>query len=352
MKTDTWMPLYIGDYLRDTMCLTNREHGIYMLLLMHYWVEKRLTDDMDELLIIAKVARGDEPLLEKILQKYFTHGAGCYTQKRSEQEIKRANNINERNSENGKKGGRPPNNPNETQTKPKDNPDNNPGHEINGHKEQQYSEGENLNTSNGSNKKPKITQTEPKQNPNHNPSKTPPHPQSHIRKEKEEGAIFSPPSQNPGIPENTAVRIDTSISAYNLYADRMGLPKYRYNSLSMKYDTRADVLHTLSAYSDGEIQTSITNYVKIKESTRHELFPVYHGYEGFMKSGVAKYADPGCWERCKRKDAKDLDEQKPKSTGALKEIEQIKRQVLSEPQITAEEIAAMKEVAFGGKHAL
>ena len=36
-KTGIWMPVYIGDYLRDTQDLSAEEHGVYFLLLMHYW---------------------------------------------------------------------------------------------------------------------------------------------------------------------------------------------------------------------------------------------------------------------------------------------------------------------------
>lgn len=36
-KSDVWMPIYCGDYLKDTSDLSLAEHGAYFKLMMAYW---------------------------------------------------------------------------------------------------------------------------------------------------------------------------------------------------------------------------------------------------------------------------------------------------------------------------
>jgi len=86
-----WMPLYIGDYLRDTTRLTAAEHGAYLLLIMDYWVNGPPPDDDRQL---ARIARTSVTVWRRhrreIVSKMFTIKGGFWVHKRIESELARA----------------------------------------------------------------------------------------------------------------------------------------------------------------------------------------------------------------------------------------------------------------------
>lgn len=53
--TDIWMPLYIGEYLADTMHLSAEENGAYLLLMMHYWRHGAIKNDATVIQQIARI---------------------------------------------------------------------------------------------------------------------------------------------------------------------------------------------------------------------------------------------------------------------------------------------------------
>ena len=101
-----FLPLYTGDYLRDTRHLTPQKHGVYLLLLMHCWDQKGpLPLDEQECAGIANCRSSDEiDSLRYILAKYFTRmedGLYCL---RMQREIERANAISNKRKSAGAKG--------------------------------------------------------------------------------------------------------------------------------------------------------------------------------------------------------------------------------------------------------
>jgi uncharacterized protein YdaU (DUF1376 family) len=73
MATVPYMPLYISDYLTDTIHLTTLEHGAYLLLIMHYWqTGKPLPADDAKLCRIANVSKQKWIKIKKTLTTLFS----------------------------------------------------------------------------------------------------------------------------------------------------------------------------------------------------------------------------------------------------------------------------------------
>ena len=93
-RANWWMPLYIGDYLRDTTRLTRDQHGAYFLLMMDYWVNGPPPDDDSQLATITKASPIEWRRLRSALLPFFSIVDGVWRQKRLDQEIEKAQGLN------------------------------------------------------------------------------------------------------------------------------------------------------------------------------------------------------------------------------------------------------------------
>ena len=100
-----YMPLYTGDYIRDTADLSPREHGAYLLMLMWCWHRaKPLPNDTARIYRICHVnGPDDEQAVDHVLSEFFVLGNdNCYHNGRLERELERCNTLTAR----GKAGAR------------------------------------------------------------------------------------------------------------------------------------------------------------------------------------------------------------------------------------------------------
>lgn len=87
-----WMPLYIGDYLANTMHLSAEEHGAYLLLIMHYWQHGPIKNDQKTIKNIAKISFKK---CDRILQ-FFEEKDGYLIHTRIEDEKAKAIELKEK----------------------------------------------------------------------------------------------------------------------------------------------------------------------------------------------------------------------------------------------------------------
>lgn len=103
-KNDTWMPLYIGDYLADTSRLTTEQHGAYFLLLMDYWRNGPPLAEEDELATITKLSVAQWRKHAPKILPLFREDGGRLHQKRADEERQKAGLVSSKRSEAGKQG--------------------------------------------------------------------------------------------------------------------------------------------------------------------------------------------------------------------------------------------------------
>ena len=102
-RASAWMPLYIGDYLGDTMHLGGPEHGAYLLLLMHEWRTGPLPDDDRQLANIARTDPAAWSVMAPTIRAFFVAAEGRLIQARLERERVRARGVAEQRREAGKR---------------------------------------------------------------------------------------------------------------------------------------------------------------------------------------------------------------------------------------------------------
>jgi len=104
-RADTWMPLYVGDYLRDTGRLTTEGHGAYLLLIFDYWTSgKPLPDNDQQLAAIARLPLPRWKALRSVLAAFFQVGDGIWRHKRIDDELANSRNLTDERSKAGAKG--------------------------------------------------------------------------------------------------------------------------------------------------------------------------------------------------------------------------------------------------------
>lgn len=104
-KADIWMPLYVSDYLADTMHLSAEQHGAYLLLLMVAWKsDGRLPNDPDQLQAISRLTPVKWKASETVLRSFFAVTTDYWINNRLREELEKAVRNTEAKAVSGTKG--------------------------------------------------------------------------------------------------------------------------------------------------------------------------------------------------------------------------------------------------------
>lgn len=90
-----FMPVYTGDYARDTRHLTPEEHGVYLLLLMYCWDQRGPVplDERRQCGIVNARSGGEIESLRRVLGEFFTRMEDGWYNKRMSEEVAKAETI-------------------------------------------------------------------------------------------------------------------------------------------------------------------------------------------------------------------------------------------------------------------
>ena len=104
MKTDIWMPFFIGDYLKKTSRFTTEQHGAYLLLIIDYWSNGPLPNDHKILAQITKMSHDAWSIASSIVLSKFILHDGHWHHDRIDEELSKAKKRKENAQTRGNKG--------------------------------------------------------------------------------------------------------------------------------------------------------------------------------------------------------------------------------------------------------
>jgi uncharacterized protein YdaU (DUF1376 family) len=103
-KVDVFMPIYIGDYLKDTTFLTTEQHGAYLLMLFACWQHGSIPNDDHVVCRVTGLSTDAWSNAKSILLAYFKHNEAKIWHSRIDRELLAARDRKQRYSQRGKAG--------------------------------------------------------------------------------------------------------------------------------------------------------------------------------------------------------------------------------------------------------